>query len=92
MDFLQSTDPKYILAGILGIVVLFIIVNLIKAPIKIIIKLIANGVVGVILLYVVNLIGANFGIQIGINFVTALISGILGIPGVIALILIQLFI
>lgn len=92
MNFLQGTDPKYILAGILGVVVLFIVVNLIKAPIKIIIKLIANGIVGVILLYVVNLIGANFGIQIGINIITALISGILGVPGVIALILIQLFI
>lgn len=92
MEILQTVDPKYLLVGVLGIVILYFIIKLLKTPIKIMIKLIVNGIFGVILLYGVNIVGANFDFHIGINAVTALVAGILGIPGVIALILIKLFI
>ena len=44
---------------------------------KLIIKLVINGIVGGILIFVVNLIGANFGFMIDLNWITALIVGIL---------------
>ena len=50
-----------------------------------------NGVLGVILLTIFNYFGALFGITIGINLLTALIAGILGVPGVILMVLFQLF-
>ena len=89
MDFLSSLDDntKLILIGIIGVLVLFVILKLFKWPLKILL----NGVFGVVLLYIVNLIGANFGFSIGINVVTALIAGILGIPGVAVLIIFKLF-
>ena len=83
----QYPNIELIVYGAIGLIVLFIILKLFKWPLKILL----NGIFGVILLYVVNLIGANFGLTIGINIVTALIAGTLGIPGVIALILFQLF-
>lgn len=43
------------------------------------------------LLVIVNLIGSYLGFSIGINAVTALIAGFLGIPGVIFLIIFKLF-
>lgn len=87
MEFLQSIDKELLIYGLIGIVILFVIIKLLKLPLKIIL----NGIFGVIILYIVNLIGSNYGITIGINVVTALIAGILGIPGVIALIIFQLF-
>lgn len=85
---LQSQNVKLIVYGVIGIVILYFILKLLKLPFKILI----NGIFGVILLYVANLIGVNYGVTVGINIVTALIAGILGIPGVIALFIFQLFI
>lgn len=87
MEFLQSIDKDLLIYGLIGIVILFVIIKLLKLPFKIIL----NGIFGVVILYIVNLIGANYGITIGINVVTALIAGILGVPGVIALVIFQLF-
>lgn len=83
----EYPNIKLIVYGVIGLILLFLIIKLFKWPLKIIL----NGIFGVILLYVVNLIGANFGITIGINIVTALIAGTLGIPGVIALIIFKVF-
>ena len=43
-------------------------------------------------LFILNLVLDFFNQHIAINFVTALITGILGIPGIIALLLIKIFI
>ena len=56
-----------------------------------IIKLIGNSIVGGIIIFLINLIGANFGFHIGLNIGTALVVGILGIPGAILLIILTLF-
>ena len=87
-NLLQSQNVKLIIYGFIGLVILCLILKLLKLPLKILI----NGISGVVLLYIANLIGVNFGITVGINIVTALIAGILGIPGVIALFIFQLFI
>lgn len=79
--------PQMFLYALIGLVVLYVIIKLLKLPIKLLI----NGICGVILLFVFNLIGANFGIVIGINLVNALIAGIFGIPGVAVLVIIQMF-
>lgn len=87
-------SEQYLLYGLVGIVVLYLCIRLLKWPIKILI----NGIIGVILLYVVNIITSNLGIigintnfTLPINPVTALIAGFLGIPGVIVIALIVLF-
>lgn len=80
-------DAKLLVYGLIGLVVLYVIIRLLKWPIK----LLLNGIFGVVLLYIVNIIGAGFGFHIAINIITALIAGIFGIPGVAALILFQMF-
>lgn len=87
-------DGQYLIYGLIGIVVLFLVVKLLKWPIKIII----NGIIGVILLYVANfiianlsLVGINVNFSLAINPITALIAGFFGVPGVIVLIIIGLF-
>lgn len=63
---------------------------LLSRPIKWIFKILINAAIGFVLLFVVNLLGAFVGISIAITWVTALIAGFFGIPGVIALILFQI--
>lgn len=72
---------------IAGIAVAFILFKIIKGSIKLAI----NGIIGVIMLAIVNFFGASFGITIGINIFTALIAGIFGIPGVIIMVLFKMF-
>lgn len=69
-----------------GILAVYFIGKMFLMPVRFIWKFIYNGIVGGIMLWVVNLIGANFGFTIGINVISALVAGFLGIPGVILLI------
>lgn len=59
-------------------------------PFKSIIKLVFNSILGAILLYIINVFGVNFGFHIGINIITAICIGILGIPGAGLLVILQL--
>lgn len=72
---------------------LFLIIGKIFiVPIKWILKLIFNSILGGILIYIINIIGATWGFHIGLNFYTSILIGILGIPGAVFLILIKLLI
>lgn len=66
---------------ILGCIVgLWIAGKVFSIPLKAIFKLIANSVLGGILIFVINLIGGTFGFHIGLNIGTSILVGILGIP------------
>lgn len=66
---------------ILGCIVgLWIVGKIFSIPIKAIFKLIANSILGGILIFVINLIGGAFGFHIGLNVGTSILVGILGIP------------
>lgn len=87
-------NEQYLIYGLIGIVVLFLVIKLLKWPIKLLI----NGVLGVAILYLTNFIianlsfvGINTNFSLAINPVTALIAGFFGIPGVFVLIIIRLF-
>ncbi len=69
---------------------LFIIGKIFIVPIKWIIKLIFNSILGGLIIFAINLIGGIWGFHIGLNFLTAILVGILGIPGAICLIVIAL--
>jgi len=88
---LPQIDIFSILAIFLAIGAVYIIGILLVLPIKIIVKLVLNGIVGAIALFVINIFGNFFGLTIGINPVTALIAGFLGIPGIILLLFLQYF-
>lgn len=81
-------NAEYFIYGLIGIIILFVIIKLLKWPIKIIL----NGILGLILLYIVNIIGANLNLiglnlnfSLPINPITSLIAGFLGIPGIIVI-------
>lgn len=74
--------------ALIGLALLFLIVKLLKWPLKILI----NGILGIILLYISNIVGSYIGFVLPINAISALVAGFLGIPGIIFLILFQFFV
>ena len=52
---------------------LFIFGRLFIIPLKKILKIILNSCIGAGFIYVVNIIGANFGFHIGLNFFTTVL-------------------
>ncbi len=49
-----------------------------------------NAIIGALILLVINFFGSIVGISITVTFLSALIVGVLGVPGVVILLLIQL--
>ena len=68
----------------------FLIGKILLFPIKKILKLVFNTIIGGAIIYIINLIGASFGFHIGLNIITSLVVGILGIPGAILLVILEL--
>ena len=79
-----------VLALLLGFGILWLACKLLKISLKVFWKLFVNALIGAAILLVINFFGAAIGISITISFISALIVGILGVPGVIILLLMQL--
>ena len=62
------------------IIALFLIGRIFIIPLKKILKIILNSILGGVLIFIINLIGGLFSFHIGLNIATALTVGILGIP------------
>ena len=60
------------IAAIIGIC---LIAKLFAAPLKFILKLFVNALLGGIALIIINFIGQYFGFYINLNFVTAFVAG-----------------
>lgn len=73
-------DVNTIIVYLSCIIFLFLIGKFFILPLKSIAKIIGNSILGGILIFVINLIGASFGFHIGLNIGTTIFTGILGIP------------
>lgn len=93
MGFLPAgLEFNVIIAYVFGIILIYLIGRMLTMPIRLVFKLIYNGLVGGVMLWAVNFVGAYFSFTIGINPITALVAGFLGLPGVVLLILFKIFI
>lgn len=79
---ITSIDWRIIPAYALGAVILYFTVRLVAIPLKQTVRLAANAAVGLVILLLFNYVGGNFGFHVPLNPVTALVAGMLGIPGV----------
>ncbi len=69
------------------LILLFLLGKTLLIPLKIVLKMIVNSLLGGILLIVLNAVGSGLGLMIPLNLVNAVTVGVLGIPGVIMLLL-----
>ncbi len=82
-------DLNYILAFFFGVLVLYILAKLLYLPMRIVLRFLGNTVLGGLLLALFNVAGSFWGLQIGLNIITAIIIGFMGIPGIALLIVLQ---
>lgn len=80
-----------VIATLFTLVILYFIAQMFFKPIKLLWKLIFNSAVGLIILLLINVVGASFSFMIPVNIITVLIAGFLGIPGVLLLVCFQMF-
>ncbi|KMK74443.1 pro-sigmaK processing inhibitor BofA family protein [Alkalihalobacillus pseudalcaliphilus] len=85
-------SPGWIIGIILGLVLLLLLVGAPVKPLRFIGQLSVRFIVGALLLFLINVVGSSFNFHIPINGVTASVSGILGVPGVVMLVLVKQFI
>jgi inhibitor of the pro-sigma K processing machinery len=89
---MAGADIGVVLAYSAGIMFIFMLAWILVLPFKIVGKFLLNAVLGGLLIIVFNFFGKVTGVSIGLNEVTALTVGILGIPGFIAILIIKLII
>jgi len=70
-----------IAAYVIGILLIFLLGRILVIPLKIVLKLVYNGLIGGLVLWFVNLIGSPLGFALPITVWTALVVGFLGLPG-----------
>ena len=74
------------------LLMLFLAFKLLAAPLKGLLKLLLHAALGMVILLLVNLVGGFFDFSVPITWVTVLVSGVGGIPGVVLLVLMYLFV
>lgn len=89
---INSLTLQDIIMILIGLILAVILLRLIFGSIKKIGGLIVNSILGAIVLMIINFFGAYVGISVSVNLITAIITGIFGIPGIVFLIIFQNFI
>ncbi len=76
---------------ILGALIVFCIAKILFVPLKTVLRLMLNSVIGALVLIAINLLEPFLHIHIAVNAITALALGILGVPGLCLLMLLKIF-
>ena len=71
---------------------IFIFGKIFIVPLKKLLKIIFNSVLGGICIFLINIIGSNWGFHIGLNIFTSVLIGLLGLPGAVCLVIVKLLI
>lgn len=77
-----------ILSFLISIVVLIIVLKILTFPFKLIIKFVINSIIGGIIISILSF----FGIIVTIKWWTIVLTGLLGVPGVVISLIISMFI
>ena len=77
---LVAANPWIITVAVLALLAVFFMI--LKTSLKIAAKILINAVLGFVLLFVFNGLGSVIGVTIEINWISAVIAGVLGVPGI----------
>lgn len=79
------TAVNLVMVSLIGIIIITLFIYILLGPMRLLWKLIINSLFGVLLLLLTNFIGSYFTFMLPINLATVLITGFLGIPGILLL-------
>jgi len=74
-----------------GFLLLLLLLRLLRKPFRFILRILISTLLGGTGLLLLNPFGGALGISLAVNPVTALIAGVLGLPGIAALLFIKLW-
>ncbi|MGI6113422.1 MAG: pro-sigmaK processing inhibitor BofA family protein [Mahellales bacterium] len=72
-----------------GIFLLYIIGSFFFKPLRVVFRVLLNVLIGIVVLIVLNLVGQYVGVSVAVNLYNAALIGILGVPGIILVLLLQ---
>ena len=84
---LITANPWVIAVAVAVLLVIFFMIF--KTSLKIAFKVLINAVIGFALLFVFNSLGGLIGVTLGVNWINAIIAGVLGIPGIALLLILK---
>ena len=76
----------------LGVVALFLlaaIIRLFSAPLKLALRVLLNAVLGFAAVWRLRLTSSRTGLSLGLNWFNGLVTGVLGLPGFVLLVLVR---
>ena len=76
--------------ALLAVVVVVSVLRLFAAPLRLAVKVLGNTALGFLALFLLGLSESVTGFSLGLNFFNALTVGILGLPGLVLLVLLQM--
>ncbi|MDR1102042.1 MAG: pro-sigmaK processing inhibitor BofA family protein [Clostridiales bacterium] len=79
------------IAYIFGVILLYVTIWLCYRPLKVLARVAFNGLLGGAAIFGINFAFGWLGVTIGINAVTSLTVGLLGVPGVALILALQHF-
>lgn len=85
-------SPVLIISSLVGLILFLLLAVKPGIFFKLIGQSFIKLMIGALFLFFLNAFGNQFGLYVPINFITAAISGLLGLPGVAALTFIQLWV
>ncbi|MGI6492565.1 MAG: pro-sigmaK processing inhibitor BofA family protein [Pelotomaculum sp.] len=80
---------KYVIIGMGGLIGLYLVGTALLHPLRLLFRLAAWIVLGVVLLLALNSVLGYFGFHIAINPFTILTAGVLQLPGIVLLVLLN---
>jgi len=84
------SDILFVILILAAVVLLMkLLFRLLKLPVTWLFKLLLHALCGFVALFVLNFLGSYIGLYIEMNWVNAAVTGVLGVPGVLILLLIQ---
>ncbi len=86
----MNLDINNVIAYLACMFFIFIFGKIFIVPIKTIIKLLINSILGGIIIVIINAICKVWKFHIGLNIITSIFVGFLGLPGAVLIMLIKL--
>jgi inhibitor of the pro-sigma K processing machinery len=82
-------EPIVVISILGGLILLLLFSGAPFKPVRFVGQAAIKLVIGALFLFFLNVAGNRFGIHVPINFATSAVSGVLGIPGLFALVAVQ---
>lgn len=73
-------------AALFGLIMLIFLLRVFHKPLKIALRVLLWTAMGGAVIYLYNLVGVGWGLAVGLNVISAFLVGVMGLPGLGALI------